>query len=376
MSTPPATRPTDVGRPPGPVMHVISGLGVGGAEKMLTELVAELQSRGIEQYVFSLSAGGKYSAVLRSLIGDRCVELNVTSPLAALAGMARLRKAVREVRPAVIQGWMYHGDLFAAIASLSVFGRDRSRLYWGVRCSDLDLSAYSLQLRVVVNLCRLLSSLPKAIIANSRVGLEAHAKGGYRNPHFHHVPNCVDGDLYRPDEVRRRRMRESLGIPPDKFVFLIVARVDPMKGFDLFLELARKYPDCVALAAGRDTDTLDGPANYRGLGVRNDVPDLLSASDLLVSTSLFGEGQSNSLMEAMASGLPVLTSDTGDSADLVANGGVIVKPGDFDGFVQGLEFLAGNSAERERMGTENRRRILSEFSRAQMADRFLAVYAE
>lgn len=371
----PPGRPGSIHGPDGPILHVISGLGVGGAEKMLTELVSNLQARGLEQYVVSLSSGGKYRDELKTVIGENCVELNVRQPADLFATVAKLRQLVRKARPAVIQGWMYHGDLFATIAYFLCFGIGKPGLYWGIRCSNIDLTEYSFQLRAVVTLCKLFSRLPGGIIANSMVGLRAHAEGGYRNPHFHHIPNCVNGDRYRPDPETRSRIRGELGIPPDRFVFLIVARVDPMKGFEIFLELAARFPDCIALAAGRGTEALAGPDNFRGLGMRDDVPALLNAADLLVSTSLFGEGQSNSLIEAMATGLPVLTSDTGDSAALVDKGGVIVPPGDLQGFVDGMAHLIGDGEERKKMAEENRRRILSDYSCDVMVDRFLTVYA-
>jgi len=360
---------------PDSVMHVISGLEVGGAENMLVQLVEELEGRGIPQYVVNLKSGGRHEARIKTLIGDRYTACGISGPGDILAGFKMVRAALAKARPKSLQGWMYHGDLFATLAHISLPNRDRTDLYWGVRCSNLDFSRYRLQLKATVVLCKYLSFLPKRITSNSIAGLQSHIAFGYDNRRLALMQNCVDMAVYRKRDEDRDAIRAALGIPAEAFVFAIVARTDPMKGFDVFLNVAESLPEMTALAAGLGTDALAGPSNYRGLGVRHDIPDILTAVDVLVSTSHFGEGQSNSVLEGMASGLPIVATDTGDSARLVGPGGVVVRPGNVAGFVSALRFLRDNPKERAALGQANRDRIEREFSRAEMANQYLAIYA-
>jgi glycosyltransferase involved in cell wall biosynthesis/GT2 family glycosyltransferase len=360
---------------PDSVMHVISGLEVGGAENMLVQLVEELEGRGIPQHVVNLKSGGRHEARIKTLIGDRYTACGISGPGDIAAGFKALRRALAKARPKALQGWMYHGDLFATLAHISLPNRKGTNLYWGLRCSNLDFSRYRLQLKVTVLLCKYLSFLPKRITSNSVAGLQSHIAFGYDNRRLALVRNCVDMSIYRKRDDDRDAIRAALGIPTDAFVFAIVARTDPMKGYDVFLKAAEGLPEMTALAAGLGTNALAGPSNYLGLGVRHDIPDILTAVDVLVSTSHFGEGQSNSILEGMASGLPIVATDTGDSARLVGPGGIVVRPGDVEGLVAALQFLRDNPKERAAFGQANRDRIEREFTRAEMAKQYLAIYA-
>src|SRR5688572_10434165 len=114
-------------------MHVISGLETGGAEAMLVQIAQGLKARGFEQDVVSVTTAGAHAAALRES-GIDVHALNVGSLAGAMASVGRLAALVRRVRPDVVQGWMYYGDLFAALANRIVPG-DR-RLYWNLRASD------------------------------------------------------------------------------------------------------------------------------------------------------------------------------------------------------------------------------------------------
>ncbi|MEE9299876.1 MAG: glycosyltransferase [Alphaproteobacteria bacterium] len=360
LSRPPAETPA--ARAPAPrVLHVINGLRTGGAEGMLTSLVLAEKAEGRTPSVVALTPGGVNYTRLREA-GVQVCDLGMRSALDFLPVIFRLAAAIRRERPAVVKSWMYYADLMATIALLVSGRRGRTRLAWGVRCSDLDLKHYRRQLRFVVWGCALLSRWPDAIIANSEAGIEVHRRLGYTPRCFLLLDNGIDTARFRPDPEARRAVRRELGIGDDAPLLAIVARVDPMKDYDTFLAALERLPDAEALAIGEGTEELaDRPGLHR-LGRRQDVPRLLAACDLLVSCSAFGEGFPNVVAEAMASGLAVAVTEVGDARRIVGDAGVILPPREPESLARAIRGLLGEGDARRAMGARGRRRIEAMFS--------------
>src|SRR5271157_2286042 len=213
---------------PRKVLYVITHLWVGGAEATLTRLVTAEQKIADEIIVVALRPGGPHADLLRAG-GVTVVELNFGTLFGIAVGLYRLAKLIARTQPEIVQGWMYHGDL-AALIGLALSGRRRmTRLVWAIRGSDIDFSRYSVQLRLVVKACALLSRLPDLITANSAAGLKVHLGYGYRPRRAEIIPNGVDTRRFRPDRDLRAAVRRELGIPADAIVLAHVARVNPMK---------------------------------------------------------------------------------------------------------------------------------------------------
>src|SRR5271169_3635842 len=114
---------------PQTVLHVISGLGVGGAETSLAQIVSALQARGMPQYVVCIGTLDDHADELRSR-GVTVTVLGVKGVAHLPAGAIYLTRLVRRLDPAVVQGWMYHGNILATLAHLLAGQRSRRRLYW------------------------------------------------------------------------------------------------------------------------------------------------------------------------------------------------------------------------------------------------------
>lgn len=356
------------------VMHVITSLHTGGAESMLTSLALASLSKGQEIHVVSLMSGGaNYEHLSRG--GVPVMHLGLArgqwNPLA----LWRLARLIRRLRPSVVQSWMYHADL-AATLGLALSGRRRrTRLYWGVRCSDMDLGRYGPGLKAVIGFCARLSFLPDAVIANSRAGKNVHERLGYRPREFLVYDNGIDTERFRPDPETRARIRAELGIPPDEMLLIQVARMDPMKDYDCFLAALRRLPGIRAIAVGEGTQQLDDLPGLIRLGPRRDVPALLAASDIIVSSSAFGEGFSNAIAEGMACGLPAVATTVGDAARIVGDAGILVPPRDPQALASAIMALARKSpTERVVMGQAARHRIVEQFSLERAVSRFGALY--
>ena len=135
------------------------------------------------------------------------------------------------------------------------------------------------------------------------------------------IPNGINTKEFYKCEAERLEIRKSLGLDQNARLFLYAARVDPMKGHDLILSLAERFPETVFLIAGLGTEHLKVPKNVMALGMRRDMRKLYNAADWLISLSNFGEGFPNVIGEAMACGLPVFANDSGDSWRIIGSTG-------------------------------------------------------
>lgn len=162
--------------------------------------------------VVSLRPGVSYTDELRSA-GVGVVELDFGAMGGIVSGLHRLARLIAESRPDIVQGWMYHGDLAAAIA-LALSGRRRdTRLVWGIRCSDVDFTRYGFGLRLVAKACAAWSRRPDLVTANSVAGLNYHLRLGYRPRRAKVVPNGVDVERLKPDAAAHAAVRAELAIP-------------------------------------------------------------------------------------------------------------------------------------------------------------------
>lgn len=354
------------------VMHVISGLGEGGAERALTNLVLHKRPEklpSLEQAVISLSGKGIYGPVL-SRSGIEVTVFDSRRLISLFGIIIRLARLIRETRPDVVKCWMYHANLVGAAAVLLSRRRRFTRLYWGIRCSDMDVGQYTWSLAWARRLGAWLSSLPDLIVVNSFRGARVHADLGYRMSQMVVFDNGVDIDRFRPDDDHRSHWRQELNLPENAFVVGIVARVDPMKGYDTLQTALSRCPGVRCIAVGSGTENLRQSEQFTGIGRRGNIEELLPAFDAVVSPSKFGEGWSNSIAEAMAAGVPVIATDVGDAARIVGDTGIIVPPDNVDALAEAIQALQSDPERCQMLGTDARRRVVEHFALDDCAARY------
>jgi glycosyltransferase involved in cell wall biosynthesis len=344
------------------VLHVIPGLGFGGAEQVLASLVTAKRSQPFQQVVIDLLGGGALSERIRAA-GIPVYDLNLGGPAGTPLATVRLARLIQKIKPTTIQSWLYYGDILTYWA-LKLSGRRTStRLYWGIRCSELELDRYSWLLRRTINACARRSGEPDAVVANSFAGREVHRQLGYKPRAFPVIPNGVDTSRFKPDAQARKAIRSELGIDDETPLVLHVARVDPMKDHAGLLTVAGMLPKVTFVMAGAHTNELKTPVNVKALGIRSDMPSIYAAADIAVSASAFGEGFSNAIAEAMASGVPVISTDVGDARAIVNGTGIIVPPRDPTQMADSIASMLGEMPDGLRSrGSGSRDRILTNYS--------------
>ncbi|MBI10214.1 MAG: group 1 glycosyl transferase [Rhodospirillaceae bacterium] len=268
-------------------MHVITGLGVGGAETMLASLVKAEIAASQRPIVISLIPGGLVATQLKKA-GIDVLDLGMVRGRPGFGSLFRLRSLIRRFRPDVLQSWMYHANLVAT-GALALSGRRRRTVhYWGLRCSDMDLDAYGWIFRSVVKAGGNFSAWPDAITCNSEAGITVHKALGYRPRRFLLVDNGVDIARFKPNPEARSAVREKFGIGPDTPVIATAARVDPMKDYPNLLAALDRLPQVTAIVMGDGTENLPDSSRLIRLGRCDRVEKVLAAADLVVSASAYG----------------------------------------------------------------------------------------
>jgi glycosyltransferase involved in cell wall biosynthesis len=360
---------------PRTILYVTTDLFIGGgAEGMLARLLTAEPRLADAIIVVSLLPGESHAERLRQA-GITVHQLDFGSARGIASGLVRLARLIARSQPDIVQGWMYHGDL-AALAALVLSGRRRrTRLVWGIRCSEVDLRAYGRGLRLVVRACIALSRWPDVVTANSVAGLKSHLHLGYRPRRTEVIANGIEVKRFKPDGAARAALRRELGIAADAVVLAHVARVDPMKDHASLRSALMQLPEVTALLIGRGTERLPAAPNVHRLGRRHDVERLLAAADIVVSSSAFGEGFANVLAEGMACGLPAVATDVGDARAIVGDSGLIVPPRDPGALAAAIrEIACEGAAARSERGARARARIVENFAMNRAVGRFAELY--
>jgi glycosyltransferase involved in cell wall biosynthesis len=366
------------------IAHVISGLDTGGAEMMLTKLVGGMDRARFFNTVISLTEKGQLVEQIRSS-GVAVYTLGMRRGRPNILALPRLIRLLRTLRPNIVQSWLYHADL---LSTLAVKYSGSPILIWNVRCSNMDLDQYRSLTRWVQRVLAWCSTTPAAVVANSEAGKRQHERLGYRPRRWDVIPNGFDTQRFHPDSSVRCSVRKEWHVPEDVVIVALVARVDPMKDHVTFLEAAQQVAGArksvCFLLVGKGTQTLAPAIAAKGLtdrvrilGYQNDIECLLPGVDVLCLSSAFGEGFPNVLGEAMACGIPCVSTDVGDARSIVADTGLVVPAHDPAALAHAIiDLIDRGPAARELLGRAARARVETEYSLARIVDRYTALYSD
>jgi len=202
------------------------------------------------------------------------------------------------------------------------------------------------------------------------------------------IANCIPTSTYASPGVSRRQWRAQEGFAEDDVLFVCVARFARQKNHALlvkaFAQVCARHPNARLLLVGdgvlrNDLETqVNGiglASRVRFLGLRADIPEVLAACDVFVLSSEF-EGNPLSVLEAMAAGLPTISTAVGGVPSLLEKGtsGILVHSGDAEGFSKAMESLLLNGNLRQSMGVAAARRARERFDVANMVRAYEAVY--
>lgn len=368
--------------------HVITDLDTGGAETMLRGLLSHLDRTCFETEVISLTDIGPVGREVQALgIPVRALGMSRGTPNPL--GVLRLSRWLRRSRPDVVHTWMYHANLVGGLAATLA---GRGALTWGIYHTNLDRQSIKSRTLWTARVCKTLSPhLPAAIVCCAEATMRAHAELGYASDRMVVIPNGFDTRTFKPDPAARASVRRELEIPDEAPLIGMVGRFDRQKDHRTFLRAAAmlhaRLPDAHFLLCG-DQVTWRNPSLARCidsaslrtrchlLGWQADIPRLNAALDI-ASSSSYSEGLSLVIGEAMASGVPCVVTDVGDSGRLVADTGKVVPPKDPQALAEAWLVLIELGQEgRRSLGQAARRRIAERFGLPTIVSRYEQLYAD
>jgi sugar transferase (PEP-CTERM/EpsH1 system associated) len=355
-------------------MHVVYSLEPGGMEFGVVKLVNGLDRSRVESAVCATSPGGP----LRSLVADHVPVFELSRRRGNDPKLVwDLFRLFRRERPHLVHthGWgtLLEGLMAARLArvplvvhgehgTLQLKSHQRRAQRWGWRLVDQVLSV------------------------SSRLAARMEQETRFPEERVHTIRNGVD--LARFGRMSKLEARRALGLEDGDLVVGTVGRLVPVKDQATLIEAM-----AVAASAGV-TGVLvlagDGPLRaelerraaqlgigerVRLLGHRPDVQTVLAALDVFVLSSV-SEGLSNTILEAMASGLPVVATRVGGADELVEEGvtGLLVPAGQAPSLAAAIVQLAQSESLRARMGRNARQRIEAEFALPVMVSRYEQLY--
>lgn len=363
------------------VCILASTLVTGGAERVAEALARGLGSFGLRPSVACLHAPGP--------VGEELLELELPF-ISGLAhgshdpmAVSRLVRSLRRLDIDLLYCLDHHDALFVGGIASKLAGVRRRVL--GIHSTGLwgKASSFTLSDKLVMPLYDKIVALAQphadyiervASIESSRISI---------------IHNGVDTDRFKPpdSEGERRLLRGRLGIPDDSFVIVIVAALRPEKNHEMLIRSIRSIPGApesrlLIVGEGREAQKLHALVEESGLsdrvefmGGRRDVNEVLAASDLFVLCSHpVVETFPLSLLEAMASGLPVVATRVGSVDEILKDRchGIVIEPGDEEELTRSIAEMMIDEGLRKEMGERGRSRVVEHFSE----DGMIGSYAE
>lgn len=304
------------------IFFVITGLGPGGAEKTLVELISELTKlRRFEIHVYALTNLNFFQPALKDLgvtvkyipIGFNCTWIIRTVECFC---------AMRRHRP-IVSTWLYHADIFGGVLAKIAGIKD---IIWSARQSNLSFRANSLSIYLLIRVCAAASHfIPRNVISCAFAAKDSHLSLGYKSSSLRVIHNGYDHTKY--PKLCKKDLAEKYS-KAERFRIIHIGRNDVQKNQFCFLQVAdlvsREFPNAEFLLIGSRVKMLENTLDFKqfsniklgkNLFLEDETKHLekvLKTCHCLVQTSL-GEGFPNVVAEACLAGVPVVATDVGDT---------------------------------------------------------------
>ena len=368
------------------VLQIIPTLDQSGAEKQMTLLATHLPREEFDVHVAVLTRTGPLAERLDA-VGVPYTLINKKAKFDLIAYW-RLKKLIREVKPDIVHTWLFAGNSYGRAAALAC---KVPAIFAGERCVDPWKG------RGHFMIDRYLANKTTTIITNSSGVVDFYSQNGIPAEKFAVIPNAVvmpPTKKTQSEMLTREQAFEELGIVPTKHLVGMVARLWPQKrikeaiwaadmlkfaGEDFQFVVFGDGPQADELVRYRNSIRINDRVHF--FGHRADVSRFMPHFDVLWCTSAY-EGQSNSILEAMSFGVPVVVSDIPGNRDLVEHdvtGFLTPEHGDDSNrrsrdMVKRTTQIFDDPTKKNELGQAAVKRIAEHFTLDKMIDRHAELY--
>lgn len=346
------------------IVHIITGLGSGGAENMLYKFLKYSDKTKYSYVVLSLSDRGVYGRKIEEL-GIEVHFLNLKSKR-----LFNASKVTYEIckKADIICTWLYHADLWGFIFGKLLL---KKKVIWNVRHSNLSLKANKKLTLLICKINSILSKYVSVVTYNSDEAKLSHLEYGYKEKLSLVIPNGFEVTKFN---INRKYSNNE--IYSEHIRLLTVGRWNVQKGYEYLFQALKRLKDnnvnYKMLMCGTNlddkNDELKKMISEYGitdqidlLGRQTEVEKIYNLADVYISSSI-GESFSNSIGEAMLSGLLCIVTDVGASAKIVGENGFVVKPYDSGGLYEAINKIYNCIENVEEKRIESRESVIKRFN--------------
>lgn len=355
---------------------------VGGAERQLQQLARRLQQQGVEVTILTRRFGHLPAFEYVDQVPVYRLPAPGPKPLAALTYLLASLRLIGKLRPHIVHAHEMLSPATVALLARWLYG---SRVIVKVLCGGETGDVYKITHRPLSALrIRYLRQNVDAFIAISQEIDEELDQIQIPKTKRYAIPNGVDTEHFSPVSLEQKhRLRLEFGLNPDSLLILYSGRLHPYKRVDLLLEawpaVFSRYPMAQLLILGSGSEEAKlrqkAPAGVQFLGEVPDVAPYLQMADLYVMPSA-REGLSNSVLEALSTGIPVIATTAGGTPDVIRHlqEGYLIPPNDLAALRQAMLDMLGEDGLRARLAQQGRARVLADYSFETAVQRTLRLY--
>lgn len=347
------------------ILHVVSRLPVGGVENMIFREILGYNKNRFHASICCMKEGGEIASQLRKA-GYKVKILNKMKGHGFDVGLIKdLHTIIKRENIHVLRTHQYHANLYGRIAGIlagvPVIIPSFHNLYESPKKPKLH--------RRLLNYFLSLFS-DKLIAVSNAVASDIFRYDWVKTEKIKVIYNGIDINEFN-SKIAKQEARRLFNLPPDLFIVGSVGRLTQQKGHRFLIEAVShiKNAGVIAVIAGdgplKDelknlSDKLNANCNFIGMVLPEQIPVFLKAIDIFCFPSLW-EGFGIAIVEAMASGLPVVASDIPPHSEVIGDAGILISLGDTERLAEALKMLIGNPSLRETLGKKamDRSRIFS-----------------
>lgn len=356
------------------LLFVITGLGLGGAEKQLCILADKFYQRGYEVMILSLSGETVVRPEEKNII---IRNLNLKkSPLSFIKVLFQCQNIIKDYRPSVVHSHMFHANILMRL--LGLFFKKTYKLVCTAHSKNEGGALRMLIYRFTDKLCDISTNVSKEAL-DEFIHKKAFSKDTSKV-----VYNGIDVERFNYNSDSRLKLRQQLNVKQNEKVILAVGRLTEAKDYPNLIKSFQKLPEhfrLVIIGEGEQRANIEKHINDFKLSSRitllgsiTSVNSYYSASDLFVLSSQW-EGFGLVVAEAMACKCLAVCTDAGGVKEVIGNDNFVVPVSDSEALANKiLEMSKLSEAEKNAIGCQNRNHIVNTFSITSIVDRWLSIY--